>query len=234
MLNQQIPLKAVNTLGSLILHSMFYTLQGEGPFAGEPAVFVRLGGCNLQCPMCDTEYTDGVRHVANDSLSLQVQALWTVHRASAPYPLVVITGGEPFRQQIGPLTRQLLWLGHRVQIETNGTLFIEDFPYDEEGVTLVCSPKAGKVNKHLEPHIDVYKYVLAADDCDPKDGLPLHALGLPGKVARPLRPHTKIFVNPMDEQDAVKNRRNLKAAVKSCMKYGYTLGIQLHKLAELA
>ncbi len=37
---------------SLSVHSLFYTLQGEGPYSGHPAVFIRLAGCNLQCPKC--------------------------------------------------------------------------------------------------------------------------------------------------------------------------------------
>src|SRR3954467_9071958 len=44
---------------SLSIHSIFYTLQGEGPYSGCPAVFMRLAGCNLQCPGCDTDYTSG-------------------------------------------------------------------------------------------------------------------------------------------------------------------------------
>ena len=33
------------------------TFQGEGPFTGRAAVFLRLGRCNLDCKWCDTPYT---------------------------------------------------------------------------------------------------------------------------------------------------------------------------------
>ena len=44
---------------SLFVTSMFFTLQGEGPFAGEPALFIRLAKCNLDCSFCDTFFDDG-------------------------------------------------------------------------------------------------------------------------------------------------------------------------------
>lgn len=37
---------------SLYVTSMFYTLQGEGPYAGMPALFIRLAKCNLACSFC--------------------------------------------------------------------------------------------------------------------------------------------------------------------------------------
>lgn len=37
---------------SLFVTSMFFTLQGEGPYAGMPALFIRLAKCNLDCSFC--------------------------------------------------------------------------------------------------------------------------------------------------------------------------------------
>jgi 7-carboxy-7-deazaguanine synthase len=37
---------------SLFVTSMFFTLQGEGPYAGMPALFIRLAKCNLNCSFC--------------------------------------------------------------------------------------------------------------------------------------------------------------------------------------
>ncbi len=234
MLNKQIPIKS-ETEPMLLVHSIFYTIQGEGPFAGETSVFVRLGGCNLQCPKCDTEYSEGSKRIDLRGIINNVWYAWLKNRKDAsptqePKPLVVITGGEPFRQNIGPLVSEMIRLGWRVQIETNGTLFREGLPYGLRRLTVVCSPKAGKVNRHLEPNISVYKYVLAADCVDPDDGLPTTALGLPGVPARPLRAGTPIYVNPVDDHVPATNAANLQAAAKSCLLHGYRLGIQLHKL----
>ncbi|MEG7364337.1 7-carboxy-7-deazaguanine synthase QueE, partial [Pseudomonas citronellolis] len=79
--------------GLLSLHSIFHTIQGEGPFCGTPSVFVRLAGCNLQCPACDTDYTQGRRAASVQEILDKVQE----YQSSG---LVVITGGEPFRQDI--------------------------------------------------------------------------------------------------------------------------------------
>lgn len=245
-MNQQ-PIEKQTKLGTrpikpLDVHSVFYTIQGEGPFAGSPAVFVRLAGCNLQCPLCDTDYTSKREFLttvdlrdrviaASDGLPANhTQAIRTREAMRKPSPLVVITGGEPFRQDITYHVWALLDAGFPVQIETNGTLFIPDFPY--ERVTIVCSPKAGKVNKHLAPYITAYKYVIRAGEVAP-DGLPTLALAHPAspRVARP--PHGfmgTVYVQPCDEGNNVRNSKNLTAAVDSAMKHGYTLGIQLHKL----
>jgi organic radical activating enzyme len=33
----------------------FYTLQGEGYYAGQAAYFIRLGGCDVGCVWCDVK-----------------------------------------------------------------------------------------------------------------------------------------------------------------------------------
>ncbi len=214
--------------GFLLVHSIFRTIQGEGPFAGHPAIFVRLSGCNLQCPACDTDYTGGSLY--------SVMELVDKVRDQAKLmkqPLVVITGGEPFRQRIGPLCDELLDrhpLFAGVQIETSGTLYT-DGPWSDPNCTIVCSPKTPKINDQLRGLIGAYKFVLDAENIDPSDGLPIRTLlnEHGGRVARSYY-NSDIYVQPLDEKDAAKNMRNLTAAIESAMKFGYTLCIQVHKI----
>ena len=223
-MNKQAVEKRIASSGiTLDLHSIFLTIQGEGPFSGERAVFVRLAGCNLQCPGCDTDYTEGRKEVpAEDVLSIVL----ALHPAPA---LVVITGGEPFRQNITPITEALIMLGYRVQIETNGSLPPSpEFPTD---ATIVCSPKTGSVHPVIADRADCFKYVIHADSVNPDDGLPLRALDHTCKphVYRPRTP-VPIYLQPMDVVNIAQNERNTQAAVKSCMKYGYILQLQIHKI----
>ena len=104
-------------------------------------------------------------------------------------------------------------------------------------LTIVCSPKAGKVNKNLERHIKAYKYVLHADSVDPSDGLPILALGHSAapRVARPPAHFTgDIFVQPIDVQDPVENHRHMLATVATVAEYGYRLCLQIHKIIGVA
>lgn len=237
VLNQQEPaLVLAKDTGrtELAVHSIFPTIQGEGPFAGERAIFLRLWGCNLQCPHCDTDYTSELLLVEPETLADLIQRVEANEEASGHFGLVVITGGEPLRQPEGLLKDLALLLldkGYKVQIETNGTLFSSVVAL--RGVTVVCSPKTGSVNKLLKHYIDAYKYVLSADDLDSSDGLPIQALG---HSARPVlaKPHKgfngRVYLQPVDVQDEVENRKHLEAVVNSCYRFGYTLCLQLHKL----
>lgn len=215
------------------VHSIFPTIQGEGPFVGQPSTFVRFAGCNLQCPLCDTEYTKGRMRLTVPVIFDTIQDTLV----SPEYvPLIVLTGGEPFRQDLKPLVQYLLFRKYRVQIETNGTLHC-DLPWNNDDLTIVCSPKAGKINDHLLRVIDYYKYVVRAGDIHVSDGLPIHALDHPvaKMVARPPE-HTlrkDVYVQPADEGDIQKNQANLKAAIQSCTRFGYTLCLQTHKMIGL-
>lgn len=106
------------------LHSapeIFFSLQGEGPRLGVPAVFVRLAGCNLRCTWCDTPYswTQGIPCEEND-IARRILELLPPQTNSAG---LVITGGEPLLQQnaLATLLNQLPPKLH-IEIETNGTL----------------------------------------------------------------------------------------------------------------
>ncbi|MGL5525688.1 MAG: 7-carboxy-7-deazaguanine synthase QueE [Aeromonas veronii] len=235
---------------TLQVHSIFYTIQGEGPFAGERAVFVRLAGCNLRCPGCDTEYTNGqyestigkiahdVTHAQLDKSVVQLgdEPLATNNMGGKRH-LVVITGGEPFRQNIGPLVMRLVACGYRVQIETNGSIlpsqdFLDVF-HSIAGVTVVCAPKGNVCHEIWEVCKDV-KYVVSHNRVA-SDGLPSEVLGL--KVKEVSRPpewwRGTIYVQPADSSDPLENDLNLTAAVASIMTHGYKLCLQLHKIINV-
>lgn len=218
--------------GMLEVHSIFHTIQGEGPFSGTPAVFIRLAGCNLNCPQCDTDYTS-----KRDLLS--PHQIVEIVVGFAPVQLIVITGGEPFRQQIGNLVNRLLLLNFIVQIESNGTLppstdviWTKDIGL-RKGAYIICSPKTGKVNALLEQEACCFKYVVNGDSIH-HDGLPRHVLGHGASphVARPCVGSLikLIYIQPADVKDEVGNQENLQAAIRSCMKNGYVLQLQMHKL----
>lgn len=220
--------------GLLSLHSIFHTIQGEGPFCGTPSVFVRLAGCNLQCPACDTDYTQGRRVASVQEILYKVQE----YQSSG---LVVITGGEPFRQNITRLLNVLTDAGFYVQIETNGTLEPVEHPYStmpgiRTGVYVVCSPKAGKVHPRINDVACCFKYVIAHDSIHEDDGLPLRALEHRASphVARPPKNWARpIYLQPMDSKDEELNRLNLQAAIDSCMRFGYILQLQIHKIIRM-
>jgi 7-carboxy-7-deazaguanine synthase len=204
----------------LDIQHIFATLQGEGPYAGHPSVFIRLGGCNLACDFCDTEFEsftgqplaaviDRVHTLAADETGKRIRKL------------VVITGGEPLRQDIVPLCGQLIGQGYSVQIETNGTLY-RPLP---DGVEIVCSPKnTGKgyfpVREDLLERITAFKFIIAKNDARydhvPQVGQDKH--------------NTPVYVQPMDAHDEQKNKQNRAYALELAQRYGYILSLQTHKI----
>ena len=217
--------------GSLDVFKVWPTIQGEGPFVGRPAVFVRTAGCSILCPSCDTDYTSIRNRYSVRELLFTVKR----HARDIRSRLVVLTGGEPFRQNIMPFVWAALDEGLEVQAESNGTLAPpEARRCNSTSFTVVCSPKTGSINHKLHPLISAYKYVLQAGKVDPEDGLPTDSLGMGVRVARP---HDgfggEVFVQPTDEGDPQRNVDNVATAVWSCLQFGYRLSVQIHKIAGL-
>jgi 7-carboxy-7-deazaguanine synthase len=93
----------------------FYTVQGEGAFAGAPAYFIRLGGCDVGCVWCDVkESWDAGKHpeIEVDKLVADVVA--------SGAGLCVVTGGEPAMYNLEFLTLSLKQNGIRTHVETSG------------------------------------------------------------------------------------------------------------------
>ena len=98
------------------LMEQFYTLQGEGAFSGYPAVFVRLGGCDVGCVWCDVkESWDAEKHPRVSTG--EIVNFVTGH----PAKIAVITGGEPCLYNLMPLTHALHHAEIRAHLETSGS-----------------------------------------------------------------------------------------------------------------
>jgi organic radical activating enzyme len=122
-----------------------------------------------------------------------------------------------------------------VQVETNGILE-PLWNLDIPGLEIVVSPKTNHVAKAVGDAARAWKYVGKAGNLSAYDGLPIYALDNRLKhgnlLCRPFGPG-EVYLQPYDEKDPVKNAANLEAVTKSCLKYGYRLSVQLHKLAGI-
>ena len=219
----------------LSVEDHFYTLQGEGPYSGKPALFIRLAGCNLACHFCDTQFetqADKLRPVHEIFAELKKEY------SRKERAFVVITGGEPMRQDFSLLAELLYGAGTSlIQVETAGTLWQPRLrPLLEDGlVTLVCSPKTPKVHPEIALRCNHWKYVVTSGEISPVDGLPIRGTQVATKdkdviIFRATAAKDEVWVSPCDAYDPEKNRRNVEAAKNSALIFGHRLSLQMHKI----
>jgi organic radical activating enzyme len=167
----------------LLVTSRFFTLQGEGPYRGHPAYFIRLAKCNLACSFCDTYFDQGDRRsfqslleeagtVIDDFFKKRNLPLPAWASATPRKMVLVITGGEPALQNnLSAFLETAKDYFQHTQIESNGIAILPDMP---TCTTLVVSPKClekdGKVIRYLEPNpkmlarADCLKFVMSAPE----------------------------------------------------------------------
>lgn len=167
----------------LLITSRFFTLQGEGPFRGHPAYFIRLAKCNLACSFCDTYFDSGEfmnftklldesQAVIDDFFKKRNLSTPSWASTSPRKMVLVITGGEPSLQSnlSGFLAIAKNYF-QSTQIESNGISILSDLP---DSTTLVVSPKCleqdGKIIRYLKPNpkmlarADSLKFVICAPE----------------------------------------------------------------------
>jgi len=151
--------------GSLVIHEIYRSLQGESTFTGLPCIFVRLSACHLRCGYCDTPQAFG----GGTTLTLDEVACRALEFGDE---LIEITGGEPLLQpEVHPLMARLADAGRTVLLETGGAL--DTAPVDPRVRIIldVKTPGSGECAANHGPNlgrlrpIDEVKYVL----CDRAD-----------------------------------------------------------------
>jgi len=122
------------------VNEIFYSIQGEGFHTGKPAVFIRLAGCNLDCPWCDTN------HITKSKMT-PIEIVKRVEELSGRMSstFIIFTGGEP---TIHALLSLCVLLRKRIEntyiaIETNGTNPVQIEALKETGLLdwVTVSPK---------------------------------------------------------------------------------------------
>ena len=215
MFGKNLILKPENHEGDVLsVVNIFKTFQGEGPFCGEAAIFIRLGGCNLQCNFCDTEFD----HFKKMTLTQIIEEIKS-QIANDHIKLIVITGGEPLRQPIEKLCFLLEELKFKVQIETNGTI-IRKLP---KKTYIVCSPKISNgqyyIKENLLKFADCFKFLLSVEG--DYNFVPKLNIDKP------------IYVQPIDCYDQEKNLLNQKLTMEIALKNGYIYSMQQHKILNI-
>ena len=218
------------------VNEIFATLQGEASFTGTPSVFIRLQGCGVACPWCDTKHTWELKPAQLTEFSLITKKeidknSWAfatcqdlVNFITANYPQIthiVITGGEPAQYNLIALCEALENIGKDMQIETSGTEQLQIT--DRTWVTL--SPKinmpSGKivlqdaVNRANEIKMPIGKIT----DIDK-----LKEFLLTYNVA----PNIPIWLQPLSQ-----NPSATQLCIREAMANNWRLSIQVHKYLNI-
>lgn len=189
------------------VNEVFYSIQGEGKHTGMPAVFVRLAGCSMNCPFCDTKY------------AFQTGEEWDETRLLAelkkyPCKTVIVTGGEPTEQDAPALFSALKKAGYTIHLETNGSA-----DTDVSRVDFVCVSPKKYVSPEMLKKADVIKIVVG-------QGTNLADLQ---KYYAYENEKTQIYLQPESNK-----QENIDLCVKLLKEHpSARLSLQMHKMANI-
>lgn len=217
-------------------NDLYAAIQGEGCLSGTPMALVRLHGCPVGCPFCDTKETwhadpANRRDVPSDALG--TNPLW--FEAEAPDiarlarrlggPAVrwaLVTGGEPALRDLNPLVDALHAEGFKAAVETSGTAL----GHVGAGFDWVCvSPKIG-----MPGGLVVLPEALAlADEIKYVVGKTADLETLAGLLASsPLKAGVEVCLQPLSL-----NPKATELCTRTAMERGWRLSLQTHRLLGL-
>lgn len=128
------------------IHETFHSWQGEGTHLGRSAFFIRLFGCPVHCPWCDSAGTWHKDYIPKNVERLDAGILAERARASGA-EFVVATGGEPTIHDLRDLTSELQDREMPVHLETCGAYEIKG---DVDWITLSPKWQAMPLKENIE------------------------------------------------------------------------------------
>ncbi len=197
---------------SLPVHERFDTFQGEGCHTGSAAHFIRLFGCPIHCPWCDSAGTWHQDYRPGEIERIQPEAL-ALEASRTRAEFTVITGGEPCIHDLRALTEALHAIGQKIHLETSGA-----FPIRGEFDWITLSPKRWQLP--LAENIELaHEFKIIVDRPD--------AIG--EYCQRLTRKHIPVWLHP--EWSQHNNSAILNAITGWVKKQGapYRAGWQIHK-----
>lgn len=205
----------------LPISDIFYSVQGEGRYAGTPAIFIRTFGCNLACPWCDEPLHRIRRHdMSADEIILAAAQVTDITRCEG-VPMIVITGGEPtIHKSLPVLIRRLknALKAPLIAVESNG-YDMRTVAMADPATWITYSPKG---DFFLYSHWNELKLVV-----DTKTDLkPL--LEIARNTVRP------VYLQPMADGAEI-IPENVQFALDAIKKYPFLkLSLQIHKMIGIA
>lgn len=209
---------------ALRISELFTSIQGEGPSAGTPSVFVRLQGCDVGCVWCDTKYSwdaDRGDAITLDALLRRVKDARTAN--------VVVTGGEPLEHPaLVPLVGGLKALGLRVEVETAGVVPPPPVAVDQWNVSLKLAHSGVPADRRLCPEaierlrqLGAWFKFVVGDEADVDEVLAIQA--------RHALASDRILLMPLGMLRADQERLMPKV-VEWCRRHGFRFSPRLHIL----
>ena len=194
---------------------IFNSIQGEGLWTGQPMTFIRLAGCPVNCPFCDTDYNKGT--------SMKLEEI--VGKINNNH--VCVTGGEPLvNPGITDLLERLLAVnpGDQIHVETSGCYLLPDIiEAYREYFWITVSPKGSWLGAEREciPSVihdaDEVKWLIP--------GTPIEF------IEHFHNPDKHNFIQPVNNELTIHQGNLLRAYEVACDKQ-WPLSVQLHKLID--